>query len=73
MLNTVGKDHCYPYQTALALLCKSSTRTVQNYTAELVKAEYIAVKKDKKTGRNIYYLLPSPPTCLTQEARHSHL
>ena len=35
---------------------------------ELVKAEYIAVKKDKKTGRDIYYLLPSPPTWLTQEA-----
>ena len=54
------KDHCYPSQTTLALLCKSSTRTVQNYTAELVKAEYIAVKKDEKTGRNIYYLLLSP-------------
>lgn len=54
------KDHCYPSQTMLALLCKSSTRTVQNYTAQLVKAEYIAVKKDEKTGRNIYYLLLSP-------------
>ena len=54
------KDHCYPSQTTLALLCKSSTRTVQNYTAQLVKAEYIAVKKDEKTGRNIYYLLLSP-------------
>ena len=38
----------------------SSTRTVQNYTAQLVKTEYIAVKKDEKTGRNIYYLLLSP-------------
>ena len=54
------KDHCYPSQTTLALLCKSSTRTVQNYTAQLVKAEYIAVKKDEKTGRNSYYLLLSP-------------
>lgn len=54
------KDHCYPSQTTLALLCKSSTRTVQNYTAQLVKAEYIVVKKDEKTGRNIYYLLLSP-------------
>ena len=54
------KDHCYPSQTTLALLCKSSTRTVQNYTAQLVKTEYIAVKKDEKTGRNIYYLLLSP-------------
>ena len=54
------KDHCYPSQTTLALLCKSSTRTVQNYTAQLVKAEYNAVKKDEKTGRNIYYLLLSP-------------
>ncbi len=78
------KDHCYPSQTTLALLCKSSTRTVQNYTAELVKAEYIAVKKDEKTGRNIYYLLLSPrliallrklgiPThdpCITAEEPH---
>ena len=53
------KDHCYPTQSTLALLCKTTVRSVQNYIAELTRTGYIAVRKDEKTGRNIYYLLLS--------------
>ena len=53
------KDHCYPTQSTLALLCKMTVRSVQNYIAELTRTGYIAVRKDEKTGRNIYYLLLS--------------
>ena len=53
------KDHCYPTQSTLALLCKTTVRSVQNYLAELTRTGYIAVRKDEKTGRNIYYLLLS--------------
>lgn len=53
------KDHCYPTQSTLALLCKTTIRSVQNYIAELTRTGYIAVRKDEKTGRNIYYLLLS--------------
>ena len=55
------KDHCYPTQSTLALLCKTTVRSVQNYIAELTRTGYIAVRKDEKTGRNIYYLLLSEP------------
>ena len=53
------KDHCYPTQSTLALLCKTTVRSVQNYIAELTRTGYIAVRKDEKTGRNTYYLLLS--------------
>lgn len=53
------KDHCYPTQSTLALLCKTTVRSVQNYIAELTRTGYIAVRKDEKTGHNIYYLLLS--------------
>ena len=53
------KDHCYPTQSTLALLRKTTVRSVQNYIAELTRTGYIAVRKDEKTGRNIYYLLLS--------------
>ena len=53
------KDHCWLSQTTMAVLCKSSVRTVQNYLAELVKADYIEIRKDEH-GHNVYYLLLSP-------------
>lgn len=67
------KDHCYPTQSTLALLCKTTVRSVQNYIAELTRTGYIAVRKDEKTGRNI--LLPAAlrtPARSAQKARHPH-
>ena len=52
------KDHCWLSQTTMALLSKSSVRTIQNYLNELVKADYISIRKDEH-GRNIYTLLLS--------------
>ena len=43
----------------MALLSKSSVRTIQNHLNELVKTEYISIRKDEH-GRNIYTLLLSP-------------
>ena len=53
------KDHCWLSQTTMALLSKSSVRTIQNHLNELVKTEYISIRKDEH-GRNIYTLLLSP-------------
>lgn len=53
------KDHCWLSQTTMAVLSKSSVRTVQNYLGELVKADYIEIRKDER-GHNVYYLLLSP-------------
>lgn len=52
------KDHCWLSQTTMALRSKSSVRTIQNYLNELVKTDYISIRKDEH-GRNIYYLLLS--------------
>ena len=52
------KDHCWLSQTTMALRSKSSVRTVQNYLNELVKTDYISIRKDEH-GRNIYTLLLS--------------
>ena len=52
------KDHCWLSQTTMALRSKSSVRTIQNYLNELVKADYISIRKDEH-GRNIYTLLLS--------------
>ncbi len=52
------KDHCWLSQTTMALLSKSSVRTIQNYLNELVKTDYISIRKDEH-GRNIYTLLLS--------------
>ena len=52
------KDHCWLSQTTMALLSKSSVRTIQNHLNELVKTEYISIRKDEH-GRNIYSLLLS--------------
>ena len=53
------KDHCWLSQTTMALRSKSSVRTIQNYLNELVKTDYISIRKDEH-GRNIYTLLLSP-------------
>lgn len=52
------KDHCWLSQTTMALRSKSSVRTIQNYLNELVKTDYISIRKDEH-GRNIYTLLLS--------------
>ena len=52
------KDHCWLSQTTMALRSKSSVRTIQNYLNELVKTDYISIRKDEH-GRNIYSLLLS--------------
>ena len=52
------KDHCWLSQTTMALRSKSSVRTIQNHLNELVKTEYISIRKDEH-GRNIYTLLLS--------------
>ena len=52
------KDHSWLSQTTMALRSKSSVRTIQNYLNELVKADYISIRKDEH-GRNIYTLLLS--------------
>ena len=53
-------DFCSPGLQELEKACNKSERSIRRHTQELETAGFISIKKNGKTGKNVYYFLEVP-------------